>query len=97
MEASNIFRKAAGVFQHLEERILPPFQPRLPPERPPEVTTSMAKIWGILCLAEAQVRIPRPDLALYNPICRLVWVIDQDSLDCLATFVLVCCVGFVQK
>lgn len=55
VEASNIFRKAAGVFKHLEEHILPPMQPRLPPERPPEATVSMAKIWATLCLAEAQV------------------------------------------
>jgi hypothetical protein len=56
VEASNIFRRAAGVFKHLEEKILPPMQPRLPPERPPEATVSMAKIWATLCLAEAQVR-----------------------------------------
>ena len=55
MEAATLFRKASGVFQHMAQNILVPLQPLLPPDRIPEVTSSMANIMSKICLAEAQV------------------------------------------
>ncbi|CAK9207580.1 unnamed protein product [Sphagnum jensenii] len=54
VESATLFRRAAGVFQHLAETVLPPLQPVLPPDRCPEATVSMASIMSIVCLAEAQ-------------------------------------------
>jgi hypothetical protein len=55
VEAATLFRKAAGVFQHMAQDVLVPLQPLLPPDRIPEITSSMANIMSIICLAEAQV------------------------------------------
>lgn len=59
VEAATLFRKAAGVYQHMAEEVLPPLQGVLPPDRIPEATTSMATIMSIVCLAEAQAVIVR--------------------------------------
>ncbi|KAJ7553656.1 hypothetical protein O6H91_06G107600 [Diphasiastrum complanatum] len=54
VESATLFRRAAGVYQHMAQQLLPGLQPSLPPDRPPEVTTSMATIMSLICLAEAQ-------------------------------------------
>lgn len=59
VEAATLFRKAAGVYQHMAQEVLPALQAVLPPERIPEATTSMATIMSCICLAEAQAVIVR--------------------------------------
>lgn len=54
VESATLFRKAAGVYQYLSQDVLPPLEPKLPPERPLEATPSMASIMSLVCLAEAQ-------------------------------------------
>lgn len=59
VEAATLFRKAAGVFQHMAQDVFPPLQPLPPSERLPEVSTTMATIMSLICLAEAQAVIVR--------------------------------------
>lgn len=54
VEAGMLFRRAAGIYQHLAQNVLPPLQPLLPSDRSPESTVTMASIMSIICLAEAQ-------------------------------------------
>lgn len=54
VEAGTLFRRAAGIYQHLAQNVLPPLQHSLPPDRSPEATVSLASIMSIICLAEAQ-------------------------------------------
>lgn len=59
VEAGMLFRRAAGIYQHLAQNVLPPLQPLLPPDRSPESTVTLASIMSIICLAEAQVILHR--------------------------------------
>lgn len=59
VEAATLFRKAAGVFQHMAQDVLPPLQPMPPSERIPEVSSTMATVMSMICLAEAQAVIVR--------------------------------------
>ncbi|MCO5564320.1 hypothetical protein L7F22_017980 [Adiantum nelumboides] len=59
VEAATLFRKAAGVFQHMAQEVLPPLQVLPASERIPEVTSTMATIMCLICLAEAQAVIVR--------------------------------------
>ncbi|BBN19824.1 hypothetical protein MPTK1_8g13960 [Marchantia polymorpha subsp. ruderalis] len=56
IKAAQLFRQAAGVYQHMAEKVLPDLQPVLAisADRPPEATVTMATIMSIVCLAEAQ-------------------------------------------
>eukprot|EP00249_Psilotum_nudum_P001349 c13793_g1_i1 orf=295-1434(-) len=57
VEAATLFRRAAGVYCHMAQDVLPPLHTVLPADRPPEATASMASIMSIICLAEAQAVI----------------------------------------
>ncbi|MCO5572311.1 hypothetical protein L7F22_026064 [Adiantum nelumboides] len=59
VEAATLFRKAAGVFQHMAQELLPPLQALPSSERIPEVTSTMSSIMCLICLAEAQAVIVR--------------------------------------
>ncbi|ERN05458.1 hypothetical protein AMTR_s00007p00246960 [Amborella trichopoda] len=59
VQAATLYRRAAGVYQYLAEEVLPPLQPMLPQERPPEITSSMTSIMSLICMAEAQAVIVR--------------------------------------
>ncbi|KAL3678362.1 hypothetical protein R1sor_021318 [Riccia sorocarpa] len=56
VKAAQLFRQAAGVYQHTAENVLPQLQSSLAvgAERPPEASVSVARIMSIVCLAEAQ-------------------------------------------
>eukprot|EP00252_Welwitschia_mirabilis_P000115 TRINITY_DN10082_c0_g1_i1.p1 TRINITY_DN10082_c0_g1~~TRINITY_DN10082_c0_g1_i1.p1 ORF type:complete len:242 (+),score=61.38 TRINITY_DN10082_c0_g1_i1:251-976(+) len=54
VEAASLYRKAAGVYEHLAQDVLPDLEPKLPMERPPEVMSSTASAMCLICLADAQ-------------------------------------------
>ncbi|MCD7453786.1 hypothetical protein HAX54_022122 [Datura stramonium] len=54
VQSASILRKAAGVYQHLAQDVLPCLQPALAPERPPEALISVSAAISLVCLAEAQ-------------------------------------------
>lgn len=55
MESATLFRKAAGVYSYLAERVLHPLKLSLPKESPVEATSSLSSIMKLVCLADAQV------------------------------------------
>jgi len=55
VESATFFRKAAGVYNHLAETVLPPLKQSLPKESPVEATSSLSSIMSLICLADAQV------------------------------------------
>ncbi|KAL8094389.1 hypothetical protein AgCh_036064 [Apium graveolens] len=57
VQSTTLFRRAAGVYHHLANEVLPSLQPALPLERTPEVTSSVYSVMGLLCLAESQVKV----------------------------------------
>lgn len=50
-----LLRKAAGIYKHLNDEVLPLLQSILPPEKPPETATNVSFAMNNICLAEAQV------------------------------------------
>ncbi|XP_010265230.1 PREDICTED: uncharacterized protein LOC104603022 isoform X2 [Nelumbo nucifera] len=54
VQSATLYRKAAGVYDHLANEILPSLQPDLAKDRIPEATPSMSTIMSLICLAEAQ-------------------------------------------
>ncbi|KAL3369844.1 hypothetical protein AABB24_007065 [Solanum stoloniferum] len=54
VQSATILRKAAGIYQHLAQVVLPCLQPELVPERPPEALISVSAATTLVCLAEAQ-------------------------------------------
>ncbi|KAL2610120.1 hypothetical protein R1flu_028693 [Riccia fluitans] len=56
IKAAQLFRQAAGVYQHSAENVLPHLQSvvAVGADRPPEAAVSVARIMNIVCLAEAQ-------------------------------------------
>lgn len=54
VQSASVLRKAAGVYQHLAQDVLPCLQPALAPERPPEALVSVSAATALVCLAEAQ-------------------------------------------
>lgn len=59
VQSATLFRRASGVYHHLANEVLPSLQPVLPPERAPEVTSSVCSVLSLICLAEAQAVIIR--------------------------------------
>ncbi|KAH7416057.1 hypothetical protein KP509_14G073100 [Ceratopteris richardii] len=57
VEAATLFRKAAGVYQHMAHDVLPMLQGQQPSERIPECESAMATVMSLICLAEAQAVI----------------------------------------
>nr|DAD35292.1 TPA_asm: hypothetical protein HUJ06_005932 [Nelumbo nucifera] len=57
VQSATLYRKAAGVYDHLANKVLPSLQPALAQERIPEATLSICSIMSLICLAEAQVSI----------------------------------------
>lgn len=57
VQSASVLRKAAGVYQHLAQDVLPCLQPELAPERPPEAVISVSAATALVCLAEAQVSL----------------------------------------
>ncbi|KMS97376.1 hypothetical protein BVRB_6g155760 [Beta vulgaris subsp. vulgaris] len=49
-----LLRKAAGIYKHLNDEVLPLLQSILPPEKPPETATNVSFAMNNICLAEAQ-------------------------------------------
>lgn len=54
VQSASVLRKAAGVYQHLAQDVLPCLQPELAPETPPEAVISVSAATALVCLAEAQ-------------------------------------------
>ncbi|XP_010263087.1 PREDICTED: BRO1 domain-containing protein BROX [Nelumbo nucifera] len=54
VQSATLYRKAAGVYDHLANKVLPSLQPALAQERIPEATLSICSIMSLICLAEAQ-------------------------------------------
>ncbi|XP_020234619.1 programmed cell death 6-interacting protein isoform X1 [Cajanus cajan] len=54
VQSATIFRQASGIYQHLAQDVLPPLQPALPLEKPPEALAAVSTIMSLICLAEAQ-------------------------------------------
>ncbi|XP_057481873.1 uncharacterized protein LOC130768774 isoform X2 [Actinidia eriantha] len=54
VQSATLFRQAAGVYHYLAHEVLPRLQSVLSPERPPEATSSVSSVMGLICLAEAQ-------------------------------------------
>ncbi|KAK4371105.1 hypothetical protein RND71_010580 [Anisodus tanguticus] len=54
VQSASILRKAAGVYQHLAQDVLPCLQAVLAPDRPPEALISVSAAIALVCLAEAQ-------------------------------------------
>lgn len=57
VQSATLFRKAAGVYQHLAEFILPFLRPKPAIKQPPEYVAGVASVMSLLCLAEAQVSV----------------------------------------
>lgn len=57
VQSASILRKAAGVYQHLAQDVLPCLQRALAPESPPEALMSVSSATALVCLAEAQVSL----------------------------------------
>ncbi|KAL3510852.1 hypothetical protein ACH5RR_030253 [Cinchona calisaya] len=53
-QSAALFRKAAGVYQHLAHEVLPPLQLAVTVEQPPESVSSVSSFMSLFCLAEAQ-------------------------------------------
>lgn len=54
VQSAALFRKAAGVYQHLAHEVLPSLQLAARTERPPESVPSVSSVMSLVCLAEAQ-------------------------------------------
>ncbi|KAI4313960.1 hypothetical protein L6164_026903 [Bauhinia variegata] len=54
VQSATLFREAAGIYHYLAHDILPPLQPVLPSEKPPEALAAISTIMSLICLAEAQ-------------------------------------------
>lgn len=54
VQSATCFREAAGVFNYLENEILPTLPSAARAERPPEAIPSMCNVMSLICLAEAQ-------------------------------------------
>ncbi|BAT98990.1 hypothetical protein LR48_Vigan06g129900 [Vigna angularis] len=54
VRSTTIFREAAGIYHHLAQEVLPPLQPELPLQKPPEALAEVSTIMSLICLAEAQ-------------------------------------------
>ncbi|KAI3976220.1 hypothetical protein MKX01_019166 [Papaver californicum] len=55
VQSSTLYRKAAGVYHHLFQRVLPRMKSAVGQERPPpEATPSLSYVMSLICLAEAQ-------------------------------------------
>ncbi|KAI3876233.1 hypothetical protein MKW92_014363 [Papaver armeniacum] len=54
-QSGNLYRKAAGVYHHLFQQVLPSLKPAVGQERPPpETNPSLSNVMNFICLAEAQ-------------------------------------------
>ncbi|KAF9618266.1 hypothetical protein IFM89_000901 [Coptis chinensis] len=54
VQASTLYRTAAGVYQYLSSQLLPLLGSPLNKERPPEYTSELTSIMRLICLSEAQ-------------------------------------------
>ncbi|XP_070055805.1 uncharacterized protein [Nicotiana tomentosiformis] len=54
VQSASFLRKAAGVYHHIAQDVLPCLQPALAQERPPESVISVCTAVTLVCLAEAQ-------------------------------------------
>lgn len=54
-QSGELYRKAAGVYHHLFQQVLPSLKPAVGQERPPpETNPSLSNVMNFICLAEAQ-------------------------------------------
>ncbi|ONK66660.1 uncharacterized protein A4U43_C06F10660 [Asparagus officinalis] len=88
VESATLFRKAAGVFSYLAEKVLPPLKYLLPDESPVEATSSLSSLMRIICLADAQaVTIKRAEEKENSPLLlsKLHYGISQilDEATCI--------------
>ncbi|XP_009782207.1 uncharacterized protein LOC107815791 isoform X2 [Nicotiana tabacum] len=54
VQSASFLRKAAGVYHHIAQDVLPCLQPASAQERPPEAVISVSAAIALVCLAEAQ-------------------------------------------
>lgn len=54
VQSASFLRKAAGVYHHIAQDVLPCLQPASAQERPPEAVISVSAAISLVCLAEAQ-------------------------------------------
>ncbi|KAL3501664.1 hypothetical protein ACH5RR_036113 [Cinchona calisaya] len=54
VQSTALYRKAAGVYQHLAQEVLPPLRLVMAVEKLPESTSSVSSVMSLVCLAEAQ-------------------------------------------
>ncbi|KAI3885150.1 hypothetical protein MKW98_002542 [Papaver atlanticum] len=61
VKSSKLYRKAAGVYHHLFQTVLPSLKPAVGQEKPPppETTPSLSSVMNFICLAEAQGAVAR--------------------------------------
>lgn len=69
VQSASFLRKAAGVYHHIAQDVLPCLQPALAQERPPESVISVCTAVTLVCLAEAQVGLNR--LSCFNFLLKL--------------------------
>ena len=58
VQSATLFRKAAGIYHSLATKVVSEFEAAtlITEERPPEATSNVCSVLGLVCLAEAQVR-----------------------------------------
>lgn len=65
VQSASFLRKAAGVYHHIAQDVLPCLQPASAQERPPEAVISVSAAIALVCLAEAQVGLNRYPVIIF--------------------------------